>query len=78
MGMWFRYKEKLVPGRVFAIFLLWLWPMRYLIEFFKEPQVSFEEDMTSVFGLNMGQALSIPLIIAGIVILVLSFRKKEA
>ncbi|RAV98821.1 prolipoprotein diacylglyceryl transferase [Pseudochryseolinea flava] len=78
MGMWFKHKEKLVPGRIFGIFLLWLWPMRYLIEFFKEPQVTFEEDMTSFFGLNMGQALSIPLIIAGIIILVRSYRKKEA
>jgi phosphatidylglycerol---prolipoprotein diacylglyceryl transferase len=78
MGMWFKHKEKLVPGRVFAIFLLWLWPMRYLIEYFKEPQVSFEDEMTSLFGVNMGQALSIPLIIAGVVILVLSYRKKAA
>lgn len=78
MGMWFKNKANLIAGRIFAVFLLWLWPMRYLIEFFKEPQVTFEEDMTSIWGFNMGQLLSIPLIIAGIVILVRSYRKKEA
>ena len=36
--------------------------MRFLIEFIKEPQVGFEEDM----ALNMGQLLSIPCILVGI------------
>ena len=36
--------------------------MRFLIEFLKVPQVSFEQSM----ALNMGQLLSIPLILAGI------------
>jgi prolipoprotein diacylglyceryltransferase len=35
--------------------------MRFLIEFAKEPQESFEKSMI----LNLGQLLSIPLIIAG-------------
>lgn len=47
--------------------------MRFLIEFIKEPQVGFEENM--VF--NMGQLLSIPFIIAGICILIYSFVRKK-
>jgi prolipoprotein diacylglyceryltransferase len=39
----------------------------------KENQEPFEDSMV----LNMGQILSIPLVIAGIVILALSYRKKE-
>jgi len=46
--------------------------MRFIIEFIKEPQVEFENNMT----LDMGQWLSIPFIIAGICILVWSYKKK--
>ena len=45
--------------------------MRFLIEFIKEDQSDFEAGMV----LNMGQWLSVPFIIAGILILVWSFRK---
>jgi phosphatidylglycerol---prolipoprotein diacylglyceryl transferase len=72
--IWNRYREKLPPGRLLGIFLIWCFGLRFLFEFLKEPQVAFEKTMT----LNMGQILSIPLILAGIVILVLSYRKKPA
>jgi prolipoprotein diacylglyceryltransferase len=48
-------------GALFGYFLLILWSIRFLIEFIKLPQVDFENTMF----LNMGQLLSIPLIIAG-------------
>ena len=41
-----------------------------MIEFVKEEQVPFEEGMT----LNMGQLLSIPFIVAGIVLIYLSSK----
>ena len=47
--------------------------MRFLIEFIKEPQVGFENDMV----LNMGQLLSIPFIIAGVAMLIYAFVKKQ-
>jgi prolipoprotein diacylglyceryltransferase len=43
---------------------------RFLIEFLKNSQESWEDAMT----FNMGQWLSVPFIIAGIVILFLSFK----
>ena len=46
--------------------------MRFLIEFIKEPQVEFEENMV----LDMGQWLSIPFILAGIAMLVYAYKKK--
>ncbi len=52
-------------GSVFGWFLIMLFTVRFFIEFLKEPQVGFEEHML----LNMGQLLSIPFIIGGIVIL---------
>jgi phosphatidylglycerol---prolipoprotein diacylglyceryl transferase len=70
--IWNRYKENLPPGRLLGIFLIWCFGLRFVFEYLKEPQVDFEKTMT----LNMGQILSIPLFIAGIIILAISYRKK--
>lgn len=71
--MWaYVYKlDKLKRGSIFGIFLIVLFGMRFLIEFIKEPQEAFEENMI----LNMGQLLSLPFIVAGVVILVWSIMK---
>ncbi|MGH7846347.1 MAG: prolipoprotein diacylglyceryl transferase [Candidatus Binatia bacterium] len=50
------------PGRVFGTSLVTCFLARFLIEFVKENQVPFEDDML----LNMGQLLSVPFILAGI------------
>jgi phosphatidylglycerol---prolipoprotein diacylglyceryl transferase len=52
-------KEK--RGQLFAIFLVFLFGFRFLIEFIKEDQVAFESGML----FNMGQWLSLPFIILG-------------
>jgi prolipoprotein diacylglyceryl transferase len=70
MAIWFKYKENLPHGRVFGLFLTILFSLRFIHEFFKENQVSFEDGL----ALNMGQILSIPLVITGIVIFVRSFK----
>ena len=62
------YRRKLPTlrrGTLFGIFLVGLFAARFLIEFIKEPQVRFEENML----LNMGQWLSVPFIVAGVVFL---------
>ena len=56
-----KYKT-LKEGTITGLFLIILFAVRFLIEFIKEPQVGFEEQM----ALNMGQLLSIPFILAGI------------
>ncbi|UAB82763.1 prolipoprotein diacylglyceryl transferase [Zunongwangia sp. SCSIO 43204] len=55
---------KLRNGQIFGLFLILLFLARFLIEFFKENQVAFENNMT----LNMGQWLSIPFILVGFII----------
>jgi phosphatidylglycerol:prolipoprotein diacylglycerol transferase len=71
--LWKKEKENVPPGRLLGIFLIWCFGLRFFFEFLKENQESFEDNL----ALNMGQILSIPLVIAGIVILLLSFKKKE-
>ncbi len=58
-------------GLLFGIFLVLLFSARFLIEFVKEDQVGFEANMT----LNMGQLLSIPLVLAGVVLIYNAMRK---
>ena len=58
------YKKdgKPAPGFLFGLFMVLVFGMRFLIEFIKEPQVGFERSMS----LNMGQLLSVPLVLAGL------------
>lgn len=63
--IWHNKKKKLKPGILLGLFLVILFFLRFCHEFLKENQVSFENHM----ALNMGQKLSIPFIIFGMVIL---------
>ena len=53
-------------GLITGVFFVVLFLCRFLIEFVKNPQESFEVGML----LNMGQLLSLPFIIAGVVLVV--------
>jgi phosphatidylglycerol---prolipoprotein diacylglyceryl transferase len=67
------FMKKQTPPRqgfIFGIFLIGLFLARFLIEFLKNNQESWEEAMT----LNMGQWLSVPFILAGVIILLLSLK----
>jgi prolipoprotein diacylglyceryl transferase len=61
------------PGFLFAMFMILVFTFRFFIEFLKEPQVGFEVDM----ALNMGQLLSIPFVLIGVIILIIIYRKKD-
>lgn len=62
-------KEK-TNGLIFGLLLVLVFLARFIIEFFKENQVGFESEMI----INMGQILSVPFVIIG---LILVFRKKK-
>ena len=69
---WFWHKKRniLPRGFNFAMLMILLWSLRFVDEFFKMNQEAFEDSLT----LNMGQILSIPLTIAGIIIMILVYR----
>lgn len=69
--LWSRKKEKLADGTLFGIFLIVCFGLRFVYEFLKENQVAFEDELP----LNMGQILSVPLVIAGIIILARALKK---
>ncbi len=67
-------RGKFTPGLTFGLFLIMVFTFRFFVEFVKEEQVSFEKGMS----LNMGQLLSIPFVLAGIILLIAAYRKKKA
>ncbi len=69
-ALWNKYKAATPPGRLLGIFLIWIFGLRFMYEFLKENQVSFEDTLP----LNMGQFLSIPAVLLGIYFVVRSQR----
>ena len=67
---WNQYKARTPRGSMLGIFLIWIFTLRFLYEYTKENQVSFENNLF----LNMGQILSIPAVLLGIYFLVRSYR----
>jgi phosphatidylglycerol:prolipoprotein diacylglycerol transferase len=70
--IWYRHKENTPEGLLFGIFMVTLWSFRFMWEFMKENQVAFEENM----ALNIGQWLSIPLILVGVFFIIYSLRNR--
>ena len=55
---------KRAPGLLFGISMIWIYGARILLEYLKENQEPFENGMI----MNMGQILSIPFVILGVVL----------
>ncbi len=72
MLLYWKRLDKMYRGTFVGIFLVVCFGGRFLIEFVKNDQVAFEADMV----LNMGQLLSIPFVLLGIVLLVYAYVKK--
>ena len=74
--LWFLYKKtnkKYQQGWLFGLFFIILWAIRFFVEFLKEPQ---GDEIIQFAGLNTGQILSIPFMIAGAVIMIISKKYK--
>lgn len=71
--LWNKNRSGLADGRLFGIFLIGGFGSRFLFEFIKENQVAFEDGL----ALNMGQWLSIPLVLAGIYFVIQSIRAEK-
>jgi len=69
--IYWRKKGEFISGVPFSLFLILVFIFRFFVEYVKEDQVAFEAGMT----LNMGQWLSLPFILIGVVVLIFSLRK---
>jgi len=70
---WYKLKGNIKNGFLFSWSLIILFSLRFIDEFFKINQEQFEDGLI----LNMGQLLSIPFILTGIVLLILIAGKKQ-
>lgn len=73
MYMYWKTNVKNKPGILLGTFFILIFTSRFLIEFIKEDQEAFEAGM----ALNMGQWLSIPLVLLGIFLVVRGIRLPE-
>ena len=62
-------------GMVFGTFLILIFGFRFLIEFVKESQTDNDSMVDVSTGLNTGQWLSVPLVLAGIILIILARKK---
>lgn len=70
--LWILYRKtdkKYQQGWLFGLFFIVLWAVRFFVEFLKEPQ---GDEFIQFAGLNTGQVLSIPFMLAGFVIMAYS------
>jgi phosphatidylglycerol:prolipoprotein diacylglycerol transferase len=70
--LWKNKRSNFGPGFMFGLLCVVLFIERFVDEFFKENQSAFEGGLP----INMGQILSLPFIIIGIIMMVRSFKKE--
>jgi prolipoprotein diacylglyceryl transferase len=63
------------PGVLFGVGLVGVFLTRFLIEFIKNVQEAKEIEMIATIGLNIGQLLSVPFVLAGVVMIVWPYTK---
>ena len=71
MWMYWKRNAEERPGLIFGVFFIVLFGCRFIIEFIKNNQVAFEENMT----LNMGQWLSLPFILVGVGLVIYAMKR---
>ncbi len=74
MWIWSLKKQNTRHGLLTGIFMVVLFTLRFLYEFLKENQSDFENLMT----INMGQWLSIPGVVFGLIVLFVAFNGKQS
>lgn len=72
--LWKNKRQKFGQGFMFGLFCVLLFIERFLVEFIKENQEAFEDELP----INMGQILSIPFILFGIYMMWRSAKNKQA
>jgi len=72
--LWKNRREKVGPGFLFGVLCVAMFTMRFFVEFLKENQSDFEDKFT----FNMGQILSVPFVIIGLIMIWRAGKLKRA
>lgn len=73
MYMYWKTDAKDRPGLLSGVFFVGVFGFRILVEFLKENQSAFEANLP----LNMGQILSIPLVLVGVFLIVRAYQRDK-
>jgi phosphatidylglycerol---prolipoprotein diacylglyceryl transferase len=73
LWIWNKRKSQTPQGLLLGIALIWIFGLRFVFEFFKENQEAFENELP----INMGQILSIPSVLLGVIFLVVALKNKN-
>ena len=70
--MWMYWKKNAEerPWLITGVFFIGIFLPRFLIEYIKNVQVESEYEMIANYGVNMGQALSVPFILLGVALVI--------
>jgi phosphatidylglycerol:prolipoprotein diacylglycerol transferase len=72
--LFWKTRARFRPGLMVGVFTVGIAAARFVVEFFREPDEQLQSFAHST-GLSMGQWLSIPLILAGIVVVIWALRR---
>lgn len=70
MWMYWKRNDEERPWLITGVFFIGIFLPRFLIEYVKNVQEPWELGMIEQYGINMGQALSIPFVILGVVLVI--------
>lgn len=73
--LFWRTRARFRPGLLVAVFTICMGLARFVNEFFREPDAQLA-DFARETGLSMGQWLSVPMIIVGLVVVAIALRQK--
>lgn len=66
LALYARFKQRVGTGFFFGYCLTSIFAFRFVVEFFKEVQEPWEQQMQQMIGMDQGQLLSIPFVALGI------------
>ncbi|MBD5303374.1 MAG: prolipoprotein diacylglyceryl transferase [Muribaculaceae bacterium] len=70
MWMYWKRNAEERPWLITGVFFIGIFLPRFLIEYVKNVQVQSEYEMIAKYGMNMGQVLSIPFILLGVILVI--------
>ena len=74
LPLFWKTRARFRPGLLVGVFTVGIAAARFIVEFFREPDEQLE-NFAHATGLSMGQWLSIPLILAGLAVVVWALRR---
>ncbi|HSQ95490.1 MAG TPA: prolipoprotein diacylglyceryl transferase [Croceibacterium sp.] len=74
LPLFWKTRARFRPGLLVGVFTACIATARFIVEFFREPDSQLEQFAHDT-GLSMGQWLSIPLVLAGVVVVIWALRR---